>query len=152
MNKSKLIILLLLFPALLRAQSTNPGYDEALARKLGADEYGMKQYVLVMLKTGTNQTTEKVVLDSLFSGHMKNIRRMVDEGKLIVAGPLGKNEKTYRGIFIFDVKTLDEARELLQTDPAVSSKVLDADLFEWYGSAALPEYLPYSEKVSKKSY
>lgn len=152
MNKSKLIILLLLFPALLRAQSTNPDYDEALARKLGADEYGMKQYVLVMLKTGTNQTTEKVVLDSLFSGHMKNIRRLVDEGKLIVAGPLGKNEKTYRGIFIFDVKTLDEARELLQTDPAVSSKVLDADLFEWYGSAALPEYLPYSEKVSKKSY
>ena len=152
MNKFKLIILLLLFPALLRAQSTNPDYDEELARKLGADEYGMKQYVLVMLKTGTNQTTDKVVLDSLFSGHMKNIRRLVDEGKLIVAGPLGKNEKTYRGIFIFDVKTLDEARELLQTDPAVSSKVLDADLFEWYGSAALPEYLPYSEKVSKKSF
>lgn len=30
----------------------NPVYDAALAEKLGADAYGMKSYVLVMLKTG----------------------------------------------------------------------------------------------------
>ncbi len=36
------------------AQTETPVYDSVLARKLGADEYGMKSYVLVILKTGTN--------------------------------------------------------------------------------------------------
>ena len=51
-------------------------YDVRLAKKLGADEYGMKSYVLVILKTGTNTTTDKQTLDSLFRGHMDNIQRL----------------------------------------------------------------------------
>jgi uncharacterized protein YciI len=80
---------------------------------------------------------------------MKNIQRLVDEKKLIVAGPLGKNDKTYRGIFILDVQSQEEAKELLQTDPAVASKLLDTELYTWYGSAALPAYLEDSDKIWK---
>jgi uncharacterized protein YciI len=80
---------------------------------------------------------------------MDNIKRLVDEGKLVVAGPLGKNDNTYRGIFILDVATIEEAQSLLQTDPAVKEGLLDAELYKWYGSAALPEYLPASDKVWK---
>jgi hypothetical protein len=80
---------------------------------------------------------------------MANIGRLVETGELIVAGPLGKNERSYRGIFIFNVGSLLKAEELLQTDPAISSKLLDAELYNWYGSAALPEYLPVSDKIWK---
>ncbi|RZL31566.1 MAG: hypothetical protein EOP00_34970, partial [Pedobacter sp.] len=69
--------------------------------------------------------------------------------KLIVAGPLGKNDKNYRGIFILNVKTIDEAKLILATDPAIKANLLDADLFEWYGSAALAAYLGASKKVGK---
>lgn len=131
------------------AQSDNSVYDKALADSLGADEYGMKMYVLVMLKTGTNTTESKAVTDSLFQGHMKNIGRLVEMKKLVVAGPLQKNDKNYRGIFILNVKTLEEAKSLIDTDPAVKAKLLDADMFLWYGSAALPIYLPYHDKVQK---
>ncbi|WP_343702745.1 hypothetical protein [Chitinophaga sp.] len=55
-------------------------------------------------------------------------------------------------IFILNAKTLDEARALLQTDPAVRSGLLDAEMYEWYGSAALPVYLPYADKVGKLSF
>ncbi|QEC70090.1 hypothetical protein FRZ67_00510 [Panacibacter ginsenosidivorans] len=134
------------------AQTNTSVYDKALADSLGADEYGMKMYVLVMLKTGTNQTTDKATTDSLFKGHMQNISRLVSIKKLVVAGPLQKNEKNYRGIFILDVNTLEEARLLINTDPAIKAKLLDADMFLWYGSAALPEYLPYHEKVQKQSH
>lgn len=130
---------------------SNPKYDKALADSLGADEYGMKMYVLVLLKTGPVKIEDKKVSDSLFAGHMKNIQRLVDENKLYVAGPLQKNEKNYRGIFILNVKTIDEAKALLQTDPTVKAQVLDAELYGWYGSAALPMYLPASEKVSKQN-
>ena len=37
----------------------NPNYDPVLAEKLGGDDSGMKKYILVILKTGTNQTTDK---------------------------------------------------------------------------------------------
>ena len=131
------------------AQNTNPNFDAELSKKLGADEYGMKNYVLVILKTGENKTTDKEELNKLFRGHMENIQRLVKEGKLIVAGPFGENNLTWRGLFIFDVKTVEEARELVQTDPAIKAKLFDVDLVPWYGSAALPEYLPASDKIWK---
>lgn len=134
------------------AQSTNPKYNKTLADSLGADDYGMKMYILVLLKTGPEKIDDKKITDSLFSGHVQNIKRLADEGKLIVAGPLQKNEKNYRGIFILNVKTTDEAQLLLQTDPAIRAGLLATELYGWYGSAALPMYLPSVEAVSKKDF
>lgn len=126
-------------------------YNKALADSLGADQYGMKRYVLVMLKTGSNKRDRKETVDSLFAGHMKNIGRLADEGKLVVAGPLRKNDKTYRGIFILNVKTKDEALALLDSDPAIKEKLLVPELYEWYGSAALPMYLRYHAEIEAAS-
>ncbi len=129
---------------------SNPNYNKTLAEKLGGDDYGMKSYFLVILKSGTNATTDKKLIAESFRGHMNNINRLVAEGKLIVAGPLGKNDNNYRGIFILNnLKTIEEAKELLQTDLAIKIGLLDYEIFTWYGSAALPEYLPFSEKIWK---
>ncbi|WP_396146969.1 YciI family protein [Flavobacterium sp.] len=129
---------------------SNPNYDKTLSEKLGGDDYGMKSYFLVILKTGTNTTTDKELIAESFRGHMNNINRLVEEGKLIVAGPLGKNDNKYRGIFILNnLKTMEEAKELLQTDLAIKNGILDYEIFTWYGSAALPEYLPLSDKIWK---
>jgi uncharacterized protein YciI len=149
MKTATAILIFLISGLTIFAQTTNPNYDETLAKKLGADDYGMKPYVLVMLKTGENKTTDKEETNRLFRGHMENMQRLVKEGKLIVAGPLGKNDKTYRGIFILDVPTVEEAGDLVQTDPAVKAKLLDVELFPWYGSAALAQYLPASDKIWK---
>ena len=146
-----LLALLLCGSFAAEAQKTNPRYDKALADSLGADDYGMKMYVLVLLKTGP-VTLDKQQTDSLFAGHMSNMGVLVEKGKLLVAGPLKKNEQNYRGIFILNVPTIEEARTLLQTDPAVKAGLLDADLYNWYGSAALKMYLPYSDKVGKSSF
>lgn len=128
----------------------NRNYDKLLADKLGADDYGMKMFYLVILKTGVNSTTDQQLISESFRGHLDNINKLVEEGKMIVAGPLGKNERNYRGIFILnDIDSVDEAREILKTDPAIENGLLDYDIYDWYGSAALPEYLPYSEKIWK---
>jgi len=109
----------------------------------------MKMYVLVVLKTGINTTTDKVLIDSLFAGHMNNINHMVSINKLVVAGPFAKNEKTYRGIFILDVKNFEEAEKLLDKDPAIKEKLLAFEMYNWYGSAALPAYMQTADKISK---
>jgi hypothetical protein len=128
---------------------SNPNYDPVLAQKLGADDYGMKSYVLVILKTGSNQSTDKAFINNSFRGHMDNINHLVKERKMIVAGPLGKNDRTYRGIFILNVTGFDEAEKLLQNDAAIKEGLLDFELYKWYGSAALQEYLEFSDKIWK---
>lgn len=130
--------------------NTNPNYNQELADKLGGDQYGMKSYFLVMLKSGTNKSTDKEFINECFRGHMENINRLVQEGKLIIAGPLKKNENNYRGIFILNnLTSLEEATQLLQTDKAIKNGLLDFEIYTWFGSAAIPEYLPFSEKIWK---
>lgn len=147
-----LTAVLLTFTLTVNAQTNNQQFNKALADSLGADEYGMKMYVLVILKSGPGIVTDSVKRDSLFAGHMKNIRRLADLGKLSVAGPLEKNAKNYRGIFILNVKTIKEAIALLETDPVIKAKILAPELYQWYGSAALPMYLPFSDKIQKKRF
>lgn len=131
-------------------QSAETKYDAQLAQKLGADELGMKMYVLVILKTGDTKIEDKALRDSLFRGHFANINKLADEGKLVVAGPLEENENQYRGIFILDVKSFAEAGLLLQNDPTVSQGIFKPEMYEWYGSAALPVYMQMHKKIQKK--
>ncbi|MES2061876.1 MAG: YciI family protein [Bacteroidota bacterium] len=149
MKKIYLFALFCVIALGVKAQGT---YNKALADSLGADEYGMKMYTLVILKTGENKTTDKAKIDSAFKGHMANIGKLAANGKLVVAGPMGKNDKGYRGIFIFNVKTVAEAQELLKSDPAVQTKILEAEIYPWYGSAALPVYLETHKKIEKTSH
>jgi uncharacterized protein YciI len=146
-----LLLCVLATPYQAKAQSSKVAYDSTLAKKLNADEYGMKKYVLVLLKTGSATGFSKSATDSLFKGHMQNINKLVAEGKLVVAGPFAKNDK-YRGLFILNVATIEEGKKLVETDPAVQAKMLDMDFLVWYGSAALSETLEIHKKIEKKSH
>jgi len=150
MFKSKLLLTVLLFSCIAKAQSANREYNRALADSLGADEYGMKAYVLVILKTGSNTSESEKTVDSLFHGHLNNIGRLASQGKLVLAGPfLKNNDENYRGIFILNVKTVDEANALLVTDPAIKAKLLEPVVFQWYGTAVLPLIPKLHEEVQK---
>ncbi|MFA6058976.1 MAG: YciI family protein [Taibaiella sp.] len=149
--KNLLFLLFFCFSGtLLQAQSSNPQYDKALADSLGGDDYGMKMYTFIILKTGPNPIHDKKIRDSLFAGHMANINRLADMGKLVVAGPFETNAHQYRGLFILNVNSTEEAKALLDQDPVLHSKLMEAEIFQWYGSAALPKYLPFHEKIEKK--
>lgn len=150
--KNLVLLLSFMLATGISAQTSNPQYDSTLAKSLGADDYGMKSYILVILKTGPANITNQSELDSIFIGHLDNIQRLANLGKLIVAGPFGRNEESFRGIFILNVKTREEAQALLETDPAVREKVFETELYEWYGSAALGEYLKVHAKIEKNSY
>ncbi len=145
------ILSLILFPQFFNAQ--NKGFDQKLADSLGADQYGMKTYYLVILKKGKAEITDKAKKSELMKGHMENIGKLAKEGKLIVAGPmLEQNDKNYSGIFIINAKTKEEAEGLVLTDPSVKSGIFDVEIYKWYGSAALPLYLKSHDKVTKTKF
>ena len=102
--KNIFLLFFMLLASIAFAQQEN-AYDEKLAKELGADDYGMKTYVFCILKTGSNTTATPEEQSKLFKGHMDNIIKLSNEGKLSVAGPFMKNDKNYRGIFIFNVST-----------------------------------------------
>ncbi len=53
------IVLFLAVSLLAAARDPSHEYDSTLARQLGADDYGMKTYVLVILKIGTADIQDK---------------------------------------------------------------------------------------------
>lgn len=150
MKNSLQILALLLITSIGFSQETDTKYDESLAKSLKADDYGMKKYVFCLLKSGTNTTASKEETKKLFEGHMANIGKLAKEGKLVVAGPFMKNDRNYRGIYIFNVETIEEAKALVATDPAINAKLLEAELTPWYATAALQETLKIHEKIAKK--
>jgi uncharacterized protein YciI len=143
------MVLLCCITISLFAQGDNPHYNKALADSLGADERGMKMYVLVIIKTGPKSDVTAAVRDSLMRGHMGFIGGMSDKGLLVMAGPLQKNEKEYRGIYIFNVKSIDEAKAMAGKDPSIQSGYFDVEMFGLYGSAALPMHVQYHSTIQK---
>ena len=139
--------------ALAQAQPSTPrqAFDAELAKTVGADEYGMRGYVLVVLKTGPTPMPAGKERDEMFKGHFANIDRLASEGKLALAGPFdGVNG--WRGLFIFAVSDIEEAKRLTATDPVISSGEMVAEYHKYYGSAALMLVNDSHNKVAKKSF
>lgn len=142
--------LTLLLTVFVAGAQGKPGYDSVLAKKLGADEYGMRKYVLCLLKRGSNTGIDSAQKEKLLQGHLQNIGRLAREGKLAIAGPFLDNGP-YAGIFIFNAETVEQARALTATDPAVKAGLFDMELHPWYGSAALMQVVPLHGSLQKKN-
>ena len=116
---------------------TAPAYDAELAKRYGADERGMRLYVLVILKTGPTPVTDPEKRKAMFAGHFANMERLGKEGKLVLAGPFEKNQDGWRGLFVFAVADVEQARKLVATDPVVINGEMVPELHPWYGTAAV---------------
>lgn len=123
-------------------------FDATLAEKYQADDYGMHQYVIAFLKKGPNRPQDSLASAKLQAAHMENIGRLAEQGKLVLAGPFLDNTDL-RGIYVFDVKTIEEAKALTETDPAIQAGSLVMELHPWYGSAAVMAIPELHKKVSK---
>lgn len=110
--------------------------DPALATRLGADERGMRSYVLVVLKTGPTRVPDGEARKAMFAGHFANMERLSNEGKLVLAGPFD-GAGGWRGLFVLAVADMDEAKRLTETDPVIVNGEMVAEYHKWYGSAAL---------------
>ncbi len=146
--KSVFLAVWLLCLRLGAAPADGSEYDPALAARLGADERGMRQYVLVLLKKGVGKTTKEEA-QTAFRGHFANMLKLAAEGKLVVAGPTEENPQQLEGIFVLNASTLDAAREMLTGDGAVAAKLLEPELYLFYSSAALREIPSIHRRLEK---
>ncbi|NZA24915.1 hypothetical protein H0E84_00810 [Luteimonas sp. SJ-92] len=130
-------------------QAPPPGYDAALAESFGADDYGMRSYVLVILKSGPTPMPKGEARDAMFRGHFSNMKRLAEEGKLAVAGPLDSADG-WRGLFILAVDDIEAAKALVATDPVIQHGEMVAEYHKYYGSAALMQVNEIHARIAKK--
>lgn len=129
----------------------NSRYDAQLAQSLGADELGMRSYVLVILKTGPTKVPTGSERDEMFKGHFANMKRLSAEGKLALAGPLDGVDG-WRGLFVFAVADIEQAKELVATDPVIIQGEMIAEYHKYFGSAALMQVRDTHDKIAKKKF
>ncbi len=110
--------------------------DVEMAKGIGADERGMKKYVMAFLKSGSKRDQDAATAAKIQQEHMANIMKLAEEGKLVLAGPFMDGGEL-RGIFVFNTESVEEAKKWTETDPAVQSGRLEMELHPWYGSAAM---------------
>ena len=84
-----------------------------------------------MMKRGPNRGQDSVTAKKLQEGHMANINRMAKEGKLAIAGPFGDNGD-WRGIFIFDMKNMEDVKKEVEQDPAIQAGRLAYEIHPWW--------------------
>lgn len=131
------------------APATVPAYDAELAKSLGADERGMRPYVLVILKTGPKKMAAGEERNTMFRGHFANMGKLAGEKKLVLAGPLDGKEGR-RGIFVFNTPDIDTAKTWVATDPVIVNGEMEAEYHKFYGSAALMMVNEVHGKIEKK--
>jgi uncharacterized protein YciI len=79
------------------------------------------------------------------------MKRLSDEGKLALAGPLDGVDG-WRGLFVFSVADIEEAKKLTATDPVIIKGEMVAEYHKYYGSAALMLVRETHDKVAKKPF
>jgi uncharacterized protein YciI len=125
-------------------------YDAELAKSLGANDMGMRQYVFVILKTGPSRMADGEGRKKMFEGHFANIQRLAADKKLVLAGPLDGKEGL-RGIFVFNTPDIEEAKKFVATDPVIVNGEMVAEYHQFFASAALMAVNDIHAKIEKKA-
>ena len=119
------LLVVILF--VLVSASVSVGQESDPAEK----KYEMKQYWMVFLKHGPHRDQDSATAAKIQKGHLANINRLAELGKLLVAGPFG-DEGDPVGIFILDCKDEAEAKDLCATDPAIQAGRLVPETRPWW--------------------
>ena len=114
-----------------------PRSVEQPKRSLPVSPDMMQTYYLVLLHRGDN--VDKISDDSasaLQAGHMANILRLHDEKKLVLSGPV-TDDTDLRGIFVLVAASMEEAKQLCDTDPELQAGRLRAEIHPWYAARGI---------------
>ncbi len=107
------------------------------AQQKDAEGYEMTTYYVAFLYRGPNWTPEVTEeTKRIQEGHIANIRKMAADGKLVLAGPFSDDGKL-RGMFVFQVGSLQEAKALTDGDPAVQAGRLVAEIHPWFSAKGI---------------
>ena len=133
MKTTLVAVLALALAAPVWVQAQAPSASPAPAASPGAWKAGepppdMMTYYFVMLVKGPNWTGQSN--PDLMKQHLAHLRSMWEAKKLVIAGPL-LDDGTTRGLCVYKVSSVEEARALASDDPAVKAGRFAVEVHPW---------------------
>lgn len=110
-------------------QNTTPAEDQP-APAAPPVEFDVFQ-VVFLVSTGMQYASEEEA-ERTQAAHLGNLADLGRRGKMFIAGPVDQAPGGLRGICVMNTETLEEARELMEKDPAVKIGRLKVDVLTWY--------------------
>ena len=89
-----------------------------------------KKYIVGILVTGDSLRIDSLTKFELLEKHVDYMKRLNAKGQLFASGPLTTSDK-YRGLYIFNVKSIESARALMMKDKAVQLGFIRFEFHEW---------------------
>jgi uncharacterized protein YciI len=123
----------------------------AVATAYAQEPPALESFQLVILQRPAHPTEyPDAKLEEIQNAHIAHLRQLAEAGKLLVAGPLADQpDPRLRGLELFRVGSLDEARKLAEEDPAVKAGRLEAVVMTWMTQKGALAF-PVAEKLAKK--
>jgi uncharacterized protein YciI len=109
-------------------------FSEAEAYELAASMDRAIYYVYLLKKGPAWSPDSTPETDALQEAHLGNLRRLGEEGKLVLNGPLLDSLQLsgeIRGIGVLKARSLAEAEVWISTDPMVRTGRLVVELHAW---------------------
>jgi uncharacterized protein YciI len=114
----------------LRLKGKVPPSSESAAQQKAKPE--MIKYYLGLLVKGPKHGIQSEDAAEIQKNHLSHLRSMWEQGKLVVAGPLGDNQNI-RGILVFrGGDSMEEMKALAEQDPAVKAGRLAVEIHPWF--------------------
>ncbi len=80
--------------------------------------------------------------DAIVSKHFSYLQALVAKGDVLLAGRTLNTDETSHGLVVFVADSQDQARYLMENDPAVSAGVFQAELFPFSIALVSENILP----------
>jgi len=97
----------------------------------------MRRYVIGFLYLAENPAPiSEAEADGIQRRHLAHLAGLQKQGKLLLAGPF-LDGTGLRGICLYTVETVEEARALGERDPAVQAGRLRFEYHPWYGAKGI---------------
>lgn len=123
----------------------------AATRPTAAPPAQFDRYHLVMLVRGDNPPVLNAVESQrLQSEHLGHLKKMADDGNMLVAGPFSEPfDDRLRGMCLYNpALSRDKVRELASGDPAVVAGRLKVEVMDWYTARGALQF-PLAAKTSQ---
>lgn len=119
------------FSAFAQQTDTTAVQPETFEYEWAGETMTMQKYFIVFLKSGPVRSQSEEEAMKLQQEHLAYLGGLYEEGVINLNGPTG-GEGQIRGFSVYNVATIEQAREYAENDPMVKAGRLVVEVHPWW--------------------